>query len=106
MAVPLPNSPARAHPGKPEIDLFLRAVHTLLRSSGEVQLRALSETYLAMESSLHVNAQDGLIDLACVTYASLRLPACIDRVEHVLLGQTEETFRRQGVADGDHWQPV
>ena len=106
MVAPVPRSPGRAQPGKAEIDLFLRALHTLLRSSGEVQLRALSETYLAMESSLHVDAPEATPDLACITYASLRLPACIDRVQHILLGQTEETFRRRGFPEVERWQPV
>lgn len=106
MVSPVVRSYATPPPGKQEIDLFLRAMHTLLRSSGEVQLRALVETYLAMEPSLHVDALEATVDLACLTYVTLRLPSCIDRVRHVLLGQTEETFRRRGYPEVEHWQPV
>jgi len=106
MAAPSAPRYPSAPPGKQEIDLFLRAMHTLLRSSGEVQLRALVESYLAMEPSLHVDALEPEPDLACITYATLRLPACIGLVRHVLLGQTEETFRRRGYPDVEQWQAV
>jgi hypothetical protein len=106
MVSPVVRSYATPPPGKQEIDLFLRAMHTLLRSSGEVQLRALAETYLAMEPSLHVDALETTIDLACLTYVTLRLPSCIDRVRHVLLGQTVETYWRRGYLEVEHWQPV
>ena len=106
MVASFPTAQPRPVASKPEIDLFLRAMHTLLRSSGEVQLRALSETYAAMESSLHVRLQDDVPDLASLTYATLRLPACIPQVKHVLLGQTDETFRRQGFGAIERWQPV
>ena len=106
MIASFPTAQPRQVASKPEIDLFLRAMHTLLRSSGEVQLRALSETYAAMESSLHVRLQEDAPDLACLTYATLRLPACMPQVKHVLLGQTDETFRRQGFAAVERWQPV
>ncbi len=104
----VPSAPADGlpRPNKQEIDLFLRAMHTLLRSSGEVQLRALSEIYIAMESSLHIGVRDAEPDLACITYATLRLPSCIHRVRHILLGQTEETFRRQGFGGVERWEVV
>lgn len=88
------------------IDHFMRAYHTLLRSSGEVQLRALSESYLAMDSALHVGARDAAPDLAALTYATLRLPAPIAGVRLILLGQSEGVFARAGFTGVLDWQRV
>lgn len=93
-------------PGRIEIDHFMRAYHTLLRSSGEVQLRALTGPYLAMNSALHVGAREATLDLAAMTYATLRLPAHISRVRLVLLGQSQAVFRRAGFPDILTWQRV
>lgn len=106
MVTPVPGSSPLHAASKPEIDLFLRALYTLLRSSGEVQLRALSESYASMDSSLHVGLHASTPDLACWTYCVFRLPDCIAQTAHVLLGQTDETFRRQGFVQLEQWTPV
>jgi hypothetical protein len=93
-------------PGRTEIDHFMRAYHTLLRSSGEVQLRALTESYLAMNSALHVGARLPALDLAALTYATLRLPAEIADVRLVLLGQSERVFARAGYDGVLEWRRV
>ena len=99
--------PARGSgPGRIEIDHFMRAYHTTLQSSGEVQLRALTEPYLAMNSALHVGARDPYPDLSAITYSTLRLPAQIVGVRLVLLGQTESTFARHGYPNVLDWQRV
>ncbi|HEX5505656.1 MAG TPA: hypothetical protein VFW96_23765 [Thermomicrobiales bacterium] len=93
-------------PGRSEIDHFMRAYHTLLRSSGEVQIRALLGPYLALNSALHVGARDAAPDLAALTYASLRLPAAIAGARLVLLGQSAAVFARHGYAHVLGWRRV
>lgn len=93
-------------PGRIEIDHFMRAYHTTLQSSGEVQIRALIEPYLAMNSALHVGARDLQPDLSAITYSTLRLPAQIIGVRLVLLGQTETVFARHGYPNVLDWQRV
>lgn len=88
------------------LDLFQRTYHSLLRSSGEIQVQALAEPYAAFEPSLHVGVRDEAPDLSALTYTTLRLPACIDRVRLVLLGQSHEVFARQGLGDVLGWAPV
>jgi hypothetical protein len=88
------------------LDMFRRTYHSLLRSSGEIQIQALVEPYLAFEPALHVAARSTTPDLSALTYSSLRLPACIDRVRLVLLGQSHEVFARHGYGDVLSWQPV
>jgi hypothetical protein len=93
-------------PGRVEIDHFMRAYHTLLRSSGEVQLRALTESYLAMNSALHVGAREPALDLSALTYATLRLPQQIAGTRLVLLGQSAGVFARAGYDGVMGWERV
>ncbi|HEU4328789.1 MAG TPA: hypothetical protein VFS21_36965 [Roseiflexaceae bacterium] len=88
------------------LDLFHRTYHSLLRSTGEIQIQALLEPYTLFEPSLHVHLREAVPDLAALTYTSLRLPACIDQVRLVLLGQSHEVFARHGYGDVLGWQPV
>ncbi|MFV9506403.1 MAG: DUF6909 family protein [Oscillochloridaceae bacterium umkhey_bin13] len=88
------------------LDLFHRTYHSLLRSTGEIQVEALVEPFVACEPSLHHQAHAPQPDLAALTYTSLRLPACIDRVRLVLLGQSHEVFARHGYTSVPQWQPV
>src|SRR4051812_27845398 len=88
------------------LDLFHRTYHSLLRSTGEIQIQALAEQYAAFEPSLHHAVHAPAPDLAALTYTSLRLPACIDAVRLVLLGQSHEVFARHGYGDVMSWQPV
>ncbi len=88
------------------LDLFHRTYHSLLRSTGEIQIQALVEPFIACEPSLHHGAREQRPDLAALTYTSLRLPACIDQVRLVLLGQSHEVFARHGYGAVTGWQPV
>ncbi|GAB4206590.1 MAG: hypothetical protein OHK0022_33850 [Roseiflexaceae bacterium] len=88
------------------LDLFHRTYHSLLRSTGEIQIQALLEPYTLFEPSLHVHLREAGPDLAALTYTSLRLPACIDQVRLVLLGQSHEVFARHGFGDVLSWQRV
>lgn len=88
------------------LDLFHRTYHSLLRSTGEIQVQALVEPFVACEPSLHLGAREQRPDLSALTYTALRLPACIDRVRLVLLAQSHEVFARQGYGGVKEWEPV
>jgi hypothetical protein len=88
------------------LDLFHRTYHSLLRSTGEIQVQALVEPFVACEPSLHHGARERRPDLSALTYTSLRLPACIGRVRLVILGQSHEVFARHGYGAVTAWQPV
>ncbi len=96
----------RNHGGRAQLDLFHRTYHSLLRSTGEIQIQALVEPYSAMDPSLHVDLRADAPDLAALTYTSLRLPTEIDRVRLVLLGQSHEVFARHGYGDVQQWTAV
>ena len=80
------------------LDLFQRTYRSLLRSSGEIQIEALIEPYLAVEPLLHEHAREPDIDAAALVYSTLRLPECIDKVRLLLLGQSHEVFAQQGLS--------
>lgn len=92
--------------GNEEIELYIRTYYSLLRSTGDVQVRSLEETHSAMNSSLHVGADDRTPDLSAFLYSLMRLPPCVAQVSLVLMGQSEEVFQRRGYPDVEKWEPA
>ncbi|MBN1259118.1 MAG: hypothetical protein JXB35_00415 [Anaerolineae bacterium] len=92
--------------GADEIQLYMRTYYSLLRTTEEVQIRTLEETHSGVHSSLHPNADEEAPDMSAFIYSALRLPRCIRKVRLIVLGQTEETFQRRGLADLERWAPV
>ena len=89
-----------------EIELYQRTYYSLLRSSGEIQIKALIETHAQMDSSLHIHARAEFPDMAAFVYSTLRLPDCIRSVRLVLLGQSDEVFLKAGFTDVEQWKEV
>ncbi len=88
-----------------EIDLYLRTIYSLLRSTTRVRIRTLEEVHAGMNSSLHPFARQGELDVSSLVYAVLRLPACIIDIKAVLLGQTATVFKQSGL-DVEKWTEV
>jgi hypothetical protein len=88
-----------------EIQLYIRTYSSLLRSSGEVRVRAFEEAHLYSDSSLHLGAREPTPDAAAFAYSAARLPACIDRAGLVVLGQAHEQFEAAGYNVRD-WEVV
>jgi hypothetical protein len=89
-----------------EIELYLRTVYSLLRSSAEVQIRSLEELHAGMNSSLHLDARKDTLDTAAFVYSLLRLPDCMLAVQSVILGQSPDVFARHGYEGVENWEPV
>lgn len=89
-----------------EIDLYLRTIYSLLRTTAEVQIRTLEEVHAGMNSSLHPLARSAAPDASAFIYSLLRLPECLPRVRLVLLGQNLDVFATHGFAMIENWQPV
>lgn len=92
--------------GSEEIELYIRTIYSLLRSSHAVQLDALTEAHLAMNSSLHIGARSPKPDAAALYYSMMRLPACIADVELVVMGQMDQVFHEHGYHDVRAWERV
>ncbi len=92
--------------GSEEIALYIRTYYSLLRSSRAVQLDALVETHLAVNSSLHTRAREPMPDAAALFYAAMRLPPCMADVDLVVMGQTDRVFHDHGFAQVDEWERV
>jgi hypothetical protein len=88
-----------------EIDLYIRTYYSLLRSSGDVRVRAFEEAHLFSRSSLHLGAEAPEPDLAAFAYSAGRLPDCMPRVRRLVLGQSHHQFDHAGYAV-DRWQVV
>ena len=87
-----------------KITLYMRTYYSLLRTTGEVQIRTLEETHIASESALHPDADSTEPDMSAFVYTSLRLPRCILDVRLIVLGQSADVFRRRGYPDVESWQ--
>lgn len=88
-----------------EIDLYIRTYYSLLRSSGEVRVRAFEEAHVFSQSSLHAGAKDVKPDVAAFAYSAARLPACMPVVRLVVMGQSHEHFEGAGF-DVTQWRRV
>jgi len=80
-----------------EVELYQRTYTTLLRSSGETQLRVLEPSHMAMGSSLHPLAASEELDLGAFLYAVRRLPDGIVGAELVVMGQDTAQLTNNGV---------
>ena len=81
-----------------EIDLYVRTYYSLLRSSGEVRVRAFEEAHAFSGSSLHAGALGPAPDVSAFAYAAARLPAQMPSIDLVVLGQSHELFEAAGFA--------
>ncbi|MFL5735115.1 MAG: DUF6909 family protein [Chloroflexia bacterium] len=94
------------HPAsKQDVELYIRTYTTMLRSSGEVKIKALEQAHLNADSALHVNARDRAPDMSAFFYCVQRLPECIMHVRRVLMGQSADVFHKHGF-DVEQWEPV
>src|SRR5262245_54365664 len=94
------------HPAsKQDVELYIRTYTTMLRSSGEVKLKALVQAHLNADSALHVNARDRAPDMSAFFYCVQRLPSSIIQVRRVLLGQSADVFGKTGY-DVEKWEVV
>jgi len=95
----------RHEAGKRDVELYIRTYNTLMRSSGEISLKALVQAHYNIDSSLHPDARSPYPDMSAFIYSVLRLPASIIHCDLVLLGQSEEMFLQQGF-HVDTWEAV
>jgi hypothetical protein len=89
-----------------EIDLYLKTVYSLLRSTTEIQIRTLEEVHAGMISLLHPNARSTEPDISAFIYCLLRLPECMPDVHVVILGQSASVFDQNGILHVEDWQKV
>src|ERR1700741_2757130 len=80
-----------------EVELYQRTYTTLLRSSGETQLRVLEPSHMAMGSSLHPLAARGEPALGPFLHACQRPPAGIAVAELVVRGQEADQLIPCGI---------
>jgi hypothetical protein len=112
----IPESPLshlnRAQPPAEEtalvdaVEVYHRTYTTILRSSGETQLRVFEHSHKAMGSSLHPLAASAEIDLGAFLYAIRRLPDAIFSARIVVMGQSAEVFAQRGYRPFTEWAEV
>jgi hypothetical protein len=88
-----------------EIDLYVRTYTSLLRSSGDVDVRAFEEAHAFSASSLHEGALATEPDISAFAYAAGRLPFEMTQIRRIVLGQSHELFEAAGY-DVRSWRIV
>jgi len=88
-----------------EIDLYVRTYTSLLRSSGDVDVRAFEEAHAFSAPSLHDGALATDPDVSAFAYAAGRLPLEMTHVRRIVLGQSHELFEAAGF-DVRSWRVV
>jgi hypothetical protein len=88
-----------------EIDLYVRTYTSLLRSSGDVDVRAFEEAHAFSASSLHEGALSADPDVSAFAYAAGRLPLEMPDTRRIVLGQSHELFEAAGF-DVRSWRIV
>jgi hypothetical protein len=102
----------RAQPASDEtalvdaVEVYHRTYTTILRSSGETQLRVFEHSHKAMGSSLHPLAGAVELDLGALLYAVRRLPDAILGARRVVMGQSAEVFAQRGYQPFSAWKEV
>jgi hypothetical protein len=99
--VPYPEPPGT---GKDDVELYARTYTTILRSSGDIRLRAFEAAHVQVRSSLHAGAGSPWPDAGAFIYAIQRLPAAVAQVSHIYLGQEGEQFRAVLGDEVSNWQ--
>ena len=89
-----------------EIDLYIRTIYSLLRSTTRVRIRTLEEVHAGINSSLHPLARTQTPDVSSFIYANLRLPDCMPKIQAVLLGQSATVFDQYGFNHIEEWKEV
>src|ERR1700677_2661213 len=79
-----------------EIDLYVRTYTSLLRSTGDVDVRAFEEAHAFSASSLHEGAMELVPDVSASAYAAGRLPLEMPDTKRIVLGQSHELFEAAG----------
>lgn len=93
--------------GNEDIQLYMRTYYSLLRSSREVSIRAVTEAHMRSNSALHVKANENEVDMSAFFYSLMRLPDCfLQHVNLVVMGQSRPVFVENGYADIDSWTEV
>ena len=90
-----------------EIDLYLRTLYSLLRSTTEVQIRTLEEVHAGMNSSLHVDARKSTPDISAFIYSILAITSMhsLGKI-HCPWVKVPSVFARQGYTDVETWTQV
>jgi hypothetical protein len=88
------------------VEVYHRTYTTILRSSGETQLRVFEHSHKAMGSSLHPLGGSVDLDLGALLYAIRRLPDAILRAGRVVMGQSAEVFAQRGYRPFSEWTEV
>ena len=90
----------------PPLEQYLRAFAENLSAPSSFDVSSIETLHAGFGSSLHRRALSPEPDVPAFLYAALRLPDCIERVERVLVGASDDSFAAAGHPNVRSWIPV
>ena len=81
---------------KQDVEVYIRTYTTMLRSSGEVEVKALVQAHLNANSALHINARGAAPDMSAFLYCIQRSARRHNAGAPCFARAIEEVFRKQG----------
>ncbi|MHB8829216.1 MAG: DUF6909 family protein [Syntrophales bacterium] len=88
------------------VESYTRLYHGLPDSLDRIYIDRLVPHHCLLESSLHKAAGSEQVNLSAFIYSAQRLPDCISRVDHVVIGSTEKLFEEYGFNEVLDWPCV
>jgi hypothetical protein len=92
--------------GRDAINLYVRTYNTILRTAGDVPVRAFEPAHQGLGSSLHPGSTSDTPDAGAFIYAVQRLPSCIAWVERIVLSQLPEQLSTAIDGGIEGWEAV
>ena len=90
----------------PALEAYVRSYNDTPHLPGHLRVADLERHHGGFASSLHRGAQACEPDVSAFLYAALRLPDCVDQMDRVLIGPSEEVFAAAGHPDVAAWNRV
>lgn len=85
--------------------VYINAYRSFLSAEGEMDIAQIERLYKKMNPSIHKGANSEDLDLEAFTYAFLRLPKKIYKINEVIMAQIGGSFKREGI-DLEFWEEV
>lgn len=82
-------------------ELFIKSYRSFLQTSGEMSVNQFERLYKNSTPALHQKVNGDEIDVHAFTYAYLRFPAIMHKIDRIILAQTDEIFYKNGFKIND-----
>ena len=88
-----------------QTEIFTQAYRSFLSAGGEMTIEQIEMLYKDMKPSLHKRVDSPDVDIEAFMYSFLRLPQIMQKIDRVIMAQTDDIFNREGFKI-EFWEEV